>query len=505
MINLYDFLYSRLILEAGGFVNLLQTNDIGDFLQKNYNLTDEISDYIQSEFENLFKIANKEGIQCRIVYDTSKKYVKIPYELIPVILNYFDEDSNSDKLYYKEDSSNDKKIYIYYKNHKLAETGRGNYGSKSLDKEIHENLTSIYFNTKEDKWDVLDARIKELYNYANLNIWIPSFHEQVKAIKSKFKGKYRAVRIDNETNISAIYNEVFNGLNDDFGWDCKLSANDIKVNQSYNKLSISQKQWIIKDNGATKLRREAYDKSDIIIYDENKISDIIKASKIDSTNAEELVDVKSDMVKLYNNKCLIGISLKGLSTANGKFDMVEFNTEQSPENGVINKITKYNVLNILRTKKNTYNIQNGFTINITTKNSEELELNLRSFGNNAALEVKYSKKPPLGKSPIFLWRKFVQENIGKSPIGKANSTTIKSIFTGKYYNELAEKFGWDKIDDNVEFSFESTNISTVIGLQFLYSLSKLSDKEIIEQLEVWTKAAIAEADYAFPFVLTEEK
>lgn len=502
MLSLYKFLFESIILEAGGFVNLLDNNKIGEFLSKKYNFSSYEEKIIQSSFDDLFKKSSDEGITPRALFDSGdKKYIKIPYGMIDIIINTLPEQSD-DSIYYKSDKTNDKKIYIYFKGKKLAETGSGNYGSKSLDKEIHENLTAIYYNTDEKYWDILDEKIKTLYGYANLDIWIPSFHEQVKAIKSLYKGNYRAVRIDNESNINAVYNEVLNGLN--LNWDGKFSNSDKLINLSYNKLSEMQKTWLVNSNGATRLRREAYDKSDIVLYNESKISDIKKIA--DSIkDREDAVDIKSEMVNLFNDKILIGISLKGLSKPSGKFEMVEFNTEQSIKNGVVKELKKYNINDILRKKGNNYNIQNGFSIDIITEDNKKLMLLLRSFGNSAALEVKFASKPPLGKSPVFLWRKFIEENKNRNSfLNGANSKTIKNIFKGNEYNILAERFGWNTIDDDAEFSFESTNISTIVGLQFLFSLCELNDKEILENLSIWTKAAIAEADYAFPFVLTEE-
>lgn len=502
MISLYNFLIESLILEAGGFVNLLDNNKIGEFLSKQYGFTDEEKNTIQLSFDNLFKKSLEEGIVPRALFDSGdKKYIKIPYGMIDIILNTLPEESNND-LYFKTDKTNDKKVYIYFKNKKLSETGSGNYGSKSLDKEIHENLTAIYYNTDEKYWELLDEKIKELYNYANLELWIPSFHAQVKSIKSAYKGNFRAVRIDNESNISSVYKEVLSGLN--LNWDCSFSNSDKIINFSYNKLSEMQKTWLVNSNGATRLRREAYDKSDIVIYKESSVSDIKNIAE-SIKNYDDAVNIKSEMVKLFNDKKLIGISLKGLSKPSGKFEMVEFNTEQSVKNGVVKNLKKYNINNILRKKGNKYNIQNGFNIDIVTEDNKKLILALRSFGNNAALEVKFASKPPLGKSPVFLWRKFIEENKNKNTfLNGANSKTIKNIFKGNEYNILAERFGWDIINDNIEFGFESTNISTIIGLQFLFSLCELNDNEILDNLSIWTKAAIAEADYAFPFVLTEE-
>lgn len=501
MLSLYKFLFESLILEAGGFVNLLDSNKIGEFLSKKYDFSTEEEKYIQNSFDDLFKKSSSEGINPRALFDSGdKKYIKIPYGMIDIIINTLPE-SSTDSLYFKTDKTNDKKVYIYYKNKKLAETGSGNYGSKSLDKEIHENLTAIYYNTDEKYWDILDEKIKELYGYANLDVWIPSFHEQINAIKKEYSG-FRAVRIDNEANITSIYNEVLSDLN--LNWDGKFSNNDKIVNISYNKLSEMQKTWLVRSNSATRLRREAYDKSDIVLYNESKISDIKKIA--DSINdTEDAVDIKAEMVKLFNEKKLIGVSLKGLSKPSGKFEMVEFNTEQSVKNGVVKELKKYNINDILRKKRDKYSIQNGFNIDIVTEDNKKLMLVLRSFGNNAALEVKFASKPPLGKSPVFLWRKFIEENKNKNSfLNNANSKTIKNIFKGNEYNILAEKFGWDTINDDIEFSFESTNISTIIGLQFLFSLCELNDNKILENLSIWTKAAIAEADYAFPFILTEE-
>lgn len=502
MTSLYEYIIESMILEAGGFVNLLDNKQIGKFISSQYNLSDSEGNAIQNEFDRLFNIAAKNNIPARALYDTSgKKYVKIPYSLINIILDNV-SDNSGDDFYHKVNPSNEKKVYIYYKGKKIAETGSGNYGSKSLDKEIHENLTAIYYNTDEKYWDILDDKVSSLYNYANLDVWIPSFHEQVKAIKDKYNNKsFRAVRIDNKSNIAAVYTEVLNGIK--LNWDGKLSNSDKIINNSYNKISDMQKTWLVKSNGATRLRREAYDKSDIVLYNESKISQIKELA--DSLNSlEDAVDIKSEVVKLFNDEVLIGVSLKGLSNPNGSFEMVEFNTEQSIKNGVVKDLKKYSVSNILRQKKNSYNIQNGFSIDITTDDNKKLMLILRSFGSNAALEVKFASKPPLGKSPVFLWRKFVEDNKKNNFLNNANSKNIKDLFTGNEYNILAERFGWDTIPDDTVFNFESTNISTIIGLQFLFSLCNLNDNEILENLSTWTKAAIAEADYAFPFILTEE-
>lgn len=491
------------IMEAGGFVNLIDINEIAAWFKqrsKKASIQDN-ADKIQDMFSDLFT-----GMESHVLYSENDTYLKIPYSMIPVIQDKLTTDSSKD-FYYEVDKKNDKKYYIkagFAGGVKLSETGSGNYGSKSLDKEIHENLTSFYYNTPEEFWPIVDTAVEALYSYADLKIWIPTWHEHAIALRKECGEKLRAVRIDNAANIRKVYAEIMSKVGkQSIGWDGTMSSQDGQVNTAYDKLSNAQKSFIIKSKFETaRLKRESYDKSDIVLYDPSKISDIQKAANI--KDDDDLAGIRGLMIELYNNKALIGISLKGLSKAKGHFEMVGFNVDDDPEHGVVKAVKDYSIDPILRIKRGKTTVMNGFITHITTTDNESMILALRSFGANAALEVKYSSKPPLGKSPVFLWRTFVDEYSKKTPLAQATSRNLKNVFTAEIYNKMAARYGWEKVSDDTVFEFESTNVSTAIGLQFLYSLLELSDKDIIENLTTWAKAAVAEADYAFPFLLTEE-
>lgn len=499
MQNLFEYLSE--ILEdmgvRGGFVNLIDLDELGQYLQsRNKKLQNEDIPVVIKGISSLIRQAEKDGLDVRILGSQNANYVKIPYGMIPYIQKLPSE--SDDDLYQVPDPNNKNKYSIYYKKVKLTETGSGSYGRKSLDKEIHENLSAIYFNTPEEKWPDLDAVVSELYSFADMKLWCASFKAQASALQKNFGKEFRAVRIDNEANIKKVYNEVYSKL----PWKDSFTSQDKQINEIYNDLSASQKNFLLRANPNARIMREHYDKSDIILYNPGKLSEIKNKADIDK---DEIGDVKTIMVELYRSQALIGISLKGLSSPNNHFELVPYNNDNDPENGVVSPVVSFEFADISRFKKDRYNIQNGWSCTMKHKDGTRMEMEFRSFGKSPALEVKFLRHPALGKSPIFLWRKFVEEYSKKEPIGVANSRNIKEIFIGKLYNKLSDRYGWGKkVDDDQKFNFENYNVSTVVGLQFLYSLSSLSDDEICDNLTTWARAACADADYAFPFILTKE-
>ena len=499
MQNLFEYLNE--ILEdvgvRGGFVNLIDLDELGQYLQsRNKKLQNEDIPVIIKGISSLIEQAEKDGLDVRILGSQNANYVKIPYGMIPYIQNL--PATSDDDIYQVPDPANKNKYNIYYKKVKLAETGSGSYGRKSLDKEIHENLSAIYFNTPEDRWGDLDAVVSELYSFADMKLWCASFRAQASALQGVFGDNFRAVRIDNEANIKKVYNEVYSKL----PWKDSFTSADKQVNEIYNELSNTQKNFLLRANPNARIMREHYDKSDIILYDPSKLSKIKKLTDLDK---DEIGDVKTVMVELYRDKALIGISLKGLSSPANHFELVSYNTDNDPENGVVAPVESFEFADIGRFRGGKFNIQNGWSCSMKHKDGTRMEMEFRSFGKSPALEVKFLRHPALGKSPIFLWRKFVEEYSKKEPIGTANPQNIRDVFTGELYNNMAKRYGWKaEVDDNQKFNFENYNVATVVGLQFLYSLHSLSDQEICDNLTTWARAACADADYAFPFILTKE-
>lgn len=499
MQNLFEYLNE--ILEdmgvRGGFVNLIDLDELGQYLQsRNKKLQNEDIPVIIKGISSLIQQAEKDGLDVRILGSQNANYVKIPYGVIPYIQKL--PETSDDNLYQVPDQANKNKYNIYYKKIKLAETGSGSYGRKSLDKEIHENLSAIYFNTPEERWGDLDAVVSELYSFADMKLWCASFRAQASALQKVFGDDFRAVRIDNEANIKKVYNEVYSKL----PWKDSFTSSDKQVNEIYNELSGTQKNFLLRANPSARIMREHYDKSDIILYDPSKLSNIKKLADLDK---DEIGDVKTVMVELYRDKALIGISLKGLSSPANHFELMSYNTDNDPENGVVAPVKSFEFADIGRFRGGKYNIQNGWQCRMVHEDGSKIQLEFRSFGKQPALEVKFAGHPPLGKSPIFLWRKFVEEYSKKEPIGTANPRNIRDVFMGELYNNLADRYGWkNKVDDDQKFDFENYNVATVVGLQFLYSLASLSDAEIRDNLTTWARAACADADYAFPFILTKE-
>ena len=156
MQNLFEYLNE--ILEdmgvRGGFVNLIDLDELGQYLQsKNKKLQNEDIPVIIKGISSLIEQAEKDGLDVRILGSQNANYVKIPYGMIPYIQKL--PETSDDDLYQVPDQVNKNKYNIYYKKVKLAETGSGSYGRKSLDKEIHEHAFEIPKYLKVDPKNII--------------------------------------------------------------------------------------------------------------------------------------------------------------------------------------------------------------------------------------------------------------------------------------------------------------------------------------------------------------
>jgi hypothetical protein len=346
-----------------------------------------------------------------ITWANGPVFIKLPYEFTPIIKTVINTNNFSELFTIRE--KDEKKIYVDYINNgkkvKMIETGRGSVGRVPTD--LQESSTCALFNIymdmiDEDTDDM--AQLDDLNNIKNLIIdalgidgdkfdetWLISFSHQIKSIVKFLKSfdldvtEYRAVRYGDKKNpVSAAYTNM-------------ISA--------YTKVC-----------GTTGSRKDTYDPSDIILYDQRaigKIESICRAGSSrddyeDPNNSDK--GIKNEYInELFLSHLCMGISLKKLTGA-GRPEI--FNTGSHNIVKSVNTIKKDDI--IIKPNYITVKVSGNFNFdNTTIDNGEEVNnqksilITLRSFGS-VAMDVKMDAKgePALGKCPVDIWRSILKVN-----------------------------------------------------------------------------------------------
>lgn len=370
---------------------------------------DKVEEFILSLIDAYEKSGGKR--KHPITWANGKDYIKLPYEFTPIIKTVINTNNFSELFTIKE--KDEKKIFVDYidngKKLRMIETGRGSVGRIPTD--LQESSTCTLFNIymdmiDEDTDDM--AQLDDLNNIKNLLIdalgvngekfdetWLISFSHQIKSIVKFLKSfdldvtEYRAVRYGDKKNpVSAAYTNM-------------ISA--------YTKVC-----------GTTGSRKDTYDPSDIILYDQRaigKIESICRAGSSrddyeDPNNSDK--GIKNEYInELFLSHLCMGISLKKLTGA-GRPEI--FNTGSHNIVKSVNAVKESDI--IIKPNYITVKVSGNFNFdNTTIDNGEEVNnqksilITLRSFGS-VAMDVKMDAKgePALGKCPVDIWRSILGVN-----------------------------------------------------------------------------------------------
>lgn len=504
MKTLYECLEDEMITESGNYDTKIPNDMVVQYtieLLKNKKPDPNI---IKSEFDKLFKASEEINKDLTFICKTDSQNhpLKLLRDSLNLVLQTYPENENNDGFYHKISSAGI--VTVYYKSRKVFIVGDGSYNKNHLPTIIHEVLSSIFINTEEKYHDKLIEIITNMYSDYNLDKWIKTFKAQDKAIKQYIgTRKLRAVRIGDLKTIASVYHNISNNID----IDVDLNNTDKKLISVYNDISEKYK-YFLKSNvfiNSKSMRREAFDKSDMYLYDPSKINEFFKfVDNIDDNI--DMANMKTKMVNLFHNDILIGVSLKGLSYDGTEYNISEFNVDKDFDNGYVKPVVEYKLEPIIRKRSNgKIDLQNGFRIHTKTEDGKTFLIEMRSFGN-PGMDIKTDiKKPTLGKTPITFWRELMDKSRNNF-MNDISQSNLKTRFKSKDYNEIAKRFGLEILPNpNLTFEFEKTNRATVLGLKFLYVLGGLEEQEIKSTLTKFIKTALAESNYSFPFILTDEK
>lgn len=370
------------------------------------------------------------------VWASGKDYIKLPYDFTPIIKSVISK--YSDILIIKE--INAKKIEVFYtgdkKKVKLIETGRGSVGKMAT--ELQESSTCALFNAymmmigdDDDNMSMMD----DLDNIKNILIdalgvegdkydetWLISFSLQIKSIVTLLKSydctvtDYRAARYGDKSDaVSAAYTKMI----DAYTKACSTAGG----------------------------RKDTYDPSDIILYDQNSVG-LITEICVAGKDLEDYVDPKDSskgikgryINELFNTHLCMGISLKKLS-GTGRPEL--FNTGS---HNVVSNVKSIVGNPIIKPNYTTIKVEGQFNFDHTTtddgdnvKNQKNILITLREFGANViAMDVKMDAKgePALGKCPVEIWRGI---------LGVNKRTKLHDCLDA--FNKFLEKIDAKKLND----------------------------------------------------------
>ena len=465
----------------------------------------------------LHEYCESNGIEPLFLYSKTENYIKIPYDTLSFIRQYPQNVPGEDGVYWVQDPVTANKVYVMVAGKKLAETGKGRYGSKNIPTAMHEYISTVFFNTyipneddREKLWLNINALLMDKYSDLGIKSWLHTWWEHGLVLRKKFRSK----------NMRAVWRgdlgklkQYVSAIGEVDGIDSSLinfTSGDSKINDIYNKASEIWKQYLIDDakiGMTSRTRVETFDKPDILIYDTTKVREIID----ELTNIPESA-ILGVLRVLFQKDMLMGISLKQLaSTQKGTFELEEYNVSTKK---CIDPITDIEVKD--PTSARDIGFANDFTLycishNLATDKDVKIDWQMRSF-NGIDADVKYPGKPSFGKCPKFMWMdKWLMPRIQKSPAPWKNITAknMSELFTMKEYKELAKAYGWKVDNKNIDFHWETANHVRPLALQFYYVFSKLfingkPTKEALELVSSWIMASAGQMPYAFPFLKTEE-
>ena len=500
MMTLSEYLNESVELPKTGFSEMVALTDVGKFFESRFpeakyrGYVKAIQKLANAIFEDV-EIIGQVILKCE-----GKGFLKIPYEVI----NKIDEIKETAPKLFDISKKGNKRI-IKIGNRKIFETGSGSVGQKKLSPVIHENLTCLYFNNRDDWGNVGNGKEPPTKLAGtlmiNLNIdkiWVKSFMQQVLTIDSYLSSlgiteSLRAVRIDsNIDNRDMVYNGIYDG---------NVPDKDLL---ELDKIVLEKYNTIIKRFKLPGVKRETIDKSDILLYNPDKIKDI-NAINIDDRNIT-ISDITAKLRELLSNGTLIGVALKQLKSMNGSFKINSYNldTDKSGKVDLKNRLKDYKILPFVTPKGE---VKNRVDIQLDTHEGMEYIITYRSFGG-IYMDIHKKNGSALGKVPVALWR----ESVDDIEI----TGDLEKYFVGMF-DDFKRKFGWklqgigetdlkfipnkDSKDPNEVEALMYVKEKCIKLLTFLYE----QGKQLHELLQSWMSGALAEGDQKFPFLLTEPK
>lgn len=469
MKQLKNYLTESVKLQKTGFKEVIPLNTVGEFFRNKFPKHFEV---IQQLAKDIFA-----GIDNpRILKSETQGFLKIPYEVADIL----------DQMTLPEIFTlikNGDKRFIKIGNKKVFETGKGS-AEHDISAVIHENLTCLYFNNRDnwgtigDKKELPTGLAYQLMIESNISkLWVKSFMEQCKALDDYLTGELgidpkslKAVRIDtNLNNRNMIYDDIYGeGSTGRLGL---LSSDGVAI-EKYNEIIDKFKRDNIKIT-----KRENIDKSDILLYNPNKIGNI---------DVENITLLK--LRELFHNGILIGVSLKQLNKINGIYEIDPYNLNDVKKN----ILKTYEILPFV---SNNGEVKNQVDIKITTLTNVEYILTYRSFGSKNYMDIHTVRTASYGKTPVRLWRESLDsENIGQD---------FKKYFE-ENFADFNRKFGWGLEADEIELTFNPNN-ATKDCIKLLTLLYKKPDEKIRLDLQSWMSGALSEGDDMLPFLLTAPK
>lgn len=510
MITLINYLSEYMIVESGVYNIQINLSDAKDTIHTLFN-SNNIPENIFNEFIHKLESAIGSDAMLKKSDVESNNVLKIPRMYTDAMQKEFKQGPfimSGDNIRYG-------KII-------LAIMGNGSSGKK-VQTENQEWFTTLYYNTPDNMWDDIDDYfINDVSgDLAAGKLWVASFHQQVAALKKKLGDGFRAVRIGDIKKLSNFISELSKrGINAD------MNSDDKKILTIYDKLANNYKNVInkmenfISDDSKKQLRRDVYDKSDIIIYNESKMSDI--ESTFNKLN--DPIDTLAVVQSLFSNKLLMGVSLKGLKNINGSYKILTINNpdgEVDPDDVLIDKCDSYHLDGLLTRNTDNMKMRNNIEL-VTYSHRNKYIFTFRSYGKNNGKQilsgdVKLNNNPvAFGKLSSTIIRNFVNKNIGRipmnikklSPQDLTNQKTVNDIYDDlrgsikKVFGEEFDNYWPDRKNRNIICN--SPEDINVLCIQLLYIFTKLNPKDILDTITDWLKISCAEDNIFFPFFVTKE-
>lgn len=300
--------------------------------------------------------------------------------------------------------------------------GNGSVGNNiKIKTEDQENATCLVWNTMvdaadEDGFNINDPdAVGELVKSITATFpksWIKSFQQQCIALTDfimklgKNPKDYHAIR----------YGAV---VKDESGQEVE------NVGKAYDQ--FVKKYISICEPDQNNIPKDNYDPSDIILYTDGALEGLKKLGGMKTDDSTEMNDAYRK--ELFDPRVCVGVSLK----KTGKVGKVEFFNVNSGT-----QIAKIKSMKRVGKNPNSTKIEcvGNFKFNGVsdptaepeegdTVNESKLYLEVRSFGNYIAMDVKAEQGPSLGKVPVRMWSKALGCNAQKRNLAKACEALAK--------------------------------------------------------------------------------
>lgn len=392
--------------------------------------------YIQDAFDNLVK-SGKSNL-APYIYAKAKAFFKMPYSFGPQL-----ESALNGLRGIRINRVDSKKIKVYYKPEGSREVQLMETGSGSINKiptSLQESSTCFVFNAYMDaiekggdlscidNEEYINDVLGDLFEGSKIDqSWIISFSFQVKALVD-YVGEI-VKELGGDTKIYNYRLARYGG-----------TGEKEVVSKAYSKMVSAYARKI----GG---RKDAYDPTDIILFDKTKVNEITKCCKEGHT-PEECVEIKTEFLKkCFKERICMGVALKKLSE-NGRIELYNTGTHN-----VVNSITGFEIVPTKGKNNITVLCTGAFNFDgivdeegKPVTQEKQVVLTMRTFGSNIiALDATLrghgkNDGPAIGKCPSKIWREMIDaEKDGVSECikkfekflgNKASMEDIKTLITG---------------------------------------------------------------------------